>query len=47
MSSIIDYRDRNTCIIFGDGAGGVLLEAYEEWLGIQDAVMKADGSGRE
>ena len=47
MSSIIDYRDRNTCIIFGDGAGGVLLEANEEGLGIQDAVMKADGSGRE
>ena len=47
MSSIIDYRDRNTCIIFGDGAGGVLLEANEEGLGIQDSVMKADGSGRE
>ena len=47
MSSIIDYRDRNTCIIFGDGAGGVLLEANDEGLGIQDSVMKADGSGRE
>ena len=47
MSSIIDYRDRNTCIIFGDGAGGVLLEANEEGLGIQDSVMKADGSGRD
>lgn len=47
MSSIIDYRDRNTCIIFGDGAGGVLLEPNEEGLGIMDSVMKADGSGRE
>lgn len=47
MSSIIDYRDRNTCIIFGDGAGGVLLEPNEEGLGIIDSVMKSDGSGRE
>ena len=47
MSSIIDYRDRNTCIIFGDGAGGVLLEANEDGYGVIDSVMKADGSGRE
>jgi len=47
MSSIIDYRDRNTCIIFGDGAGGVLLEPNEEGYGVIDSVMKADGSGRE
>ena len=47
MSSIIDYTDRNTCIIFGDGAGGVLLEPNEEGYGIQDSVMKVDGAGRE
>ncbi|MCF8253322.1 MAG: ketoacyl-ACP synthase III [Bacteroidia bacterium] len=46
MSSIIDYTDRNTCIIFGDGAGAVLLEPNEEGLGIIDAVLKSDGSGR-
>jgi len=47
MSSIVDYTDRATCIIFGDGAGGVLLEPNEEGLGIQDSIMKVDGSGRE
>ncbi len=47
MSSIIDYKDRATCIIFGDGAGAVLLEANDEGYGIQDAVLKSDGSGRE
>lgn len=47
MSSIINYEDRATCIIFGDGFGGVLLEADDSGLGIQDAIMKADGSGRE
>jgi 3-oxoacyl-[acyl-carrier-protein] synthase III len=46
MSSIIDYTDRATCIIFGDGAGAVLLEANNEGLGIIDSVMKSDGSGR-
>lgn len=46
MSSIIDYTDRATCIIFGDGAGAVLLEPTEEDLGVQDFVMKADGAGR-
>lgn len=46
MSSIIDYTDRATCIIFGDGAGAVLLEPNEENLGVQDFVMKADGAGR-
>jgi len=45
MSSIIDYTDRATCIIFGDGAGAVLLEpsAYDD--GFQDAILKSDGSG--
>jgi len=46
MSSIIDYQDRTTCIIFGDGAGAVLLEPSEEY-GIIDSVMKADGSGAD
>jgi len=46
MSSIVDYTDRATCIIFGDGAGAVLLEPTEEDLGVQDFVMKADGAGR-
>ena len=47
MSSIIDYTDRATCIIFGDGAGAVLLEPNNEGLGFQDAILKSDGSGRE
>ena len=47
MSSIVDYTDRTTCIIFGDGAGVVLLEPNEEGLGIQDHILKTDGSGRE
>jgi 3-oxoacyl-[acyl-carrier-protein] synthase-3 len=46
MSSIIDYTDRTTCIIFGDGCGAVLLEPNEEGLGLQDAIMYSDGSGR-
>ena len=47
MSSIVDYADRATCIIFGDGAGAVLLEPTEDGLGIQDAILRTDGSGRE
>ena len=47
MSAIIDYTDRNTCIIFGDGGGCVLLEPTEEPLGIIDAKLHTDGSGRE
>jgi 3-oxoacyl-[acyl-carrier-protein] synthase-3 len=46
MSSIIDYTDRATCIIFGDGAGAVLLEPTTEDLGVKDFILKADGSGR-
>ena len=46
MSSIVDYEERTTCVIFGDGAGAVLLEPNEEGLGIQDAILKSDGSGR-
>ncbi len=47
MSSIIDYEDRTTCIIFGDGCGAVLLEPNEEGLGVQDFILRADGSGRQ
>ncbi len=47
MSSIIDYEDRTTCVIFGDGAGAVMLEPNEEGLGIQDFILRSDGSGRE
>lgn len=46
MSSIIDYTDRATCVIFGDGAGAVLLEANEEGNGLQDSLLRSDGSGR-
>jgi 3-oxoacyl-[acyl-carrier-protein] synthase-3 len=45
MSAIVDYTDRSTCIIFGDGAGAVLLEANDEGYGIQDSLLKSDGSG--
>ncbi len=47
MSSIIDYKDRATCIIFGDGAGAVMLEPNTNGFGVQDAILKSDGSGRE
>jgi 3-oxoacyl-[acyl-carrier-protein] synthase-3 len=47
MSSIIDYTDRATCIIFGDGAGAVLFEPNYEGLGIQDEYMRSDGIGRD
>ena len=47
MSSIVDYTERATCIIFGDGAGAVLLEPNKEGLGIQDAILKSDGAGIE
>ncbi|MDA9575516.1 ketoacyl-ACP synthase III [Flavobacteriaceae bacterium] len=47
MSSIINYKDRATCIIFGDGAGAVLFEPNDENLGLQDEYLRTDGSGRE
>lgn len=47
MSSIIDYTDRATCIIFGDGAGAVLFEPNYEGLGLQDEFLRSDGIGRE
>ena len=46
MSSIINYEDRTTCIIFGDGAGAVLLEPSTDENGIIDSILKSDGSGR-
>lgn len=46
MSSIIDYSDRATCIIFGDGAGAVLLEPNNDGFGILDCLLRTDGSGR-
>lgn len=47
MSSIIDYTDRTTCIIFGDGAGAALFEPNEEGLGLQDEYLRSDGVGRQ
>ncbi len=47
MSSIIDYTDRATCIIFGDGAGAVLFEPNREGLGYQDEYLRSDGIGRD
>lgn len=47
MTSIIDFEDRTTCVIFGDGAGAVLLEPNTEGLGVRDFILKSDGSGRE
>lgn len=46
MSSIIDYTDRATCVIFGDGAGAVLLEPTQEEIGLRDSILRSDGSGR-
>lgn len=46
MSSIINYEDRTTCIIFGDGGGAVLLEPNYEGLGVVDSILRSDGSGR-
>ncbi len=47
MSSIIDYEDRTTCIIFGDGCGAVMLEPTTDGMGIQDFILRSDGSGRQ
>lgn len=47
MSSIADYEDRTTCILFGDGAGAVLLEPDQEGHGLIDSVLKSDGAGEE
>lgn len=45
MSSIVNYQDRTTCIIFGDGCGAVLLEPNEEGNGVMDSILKSDGNG--
>lgn len=45
MSAILDYTDRTTCIIFGDGAGCVLLEPTEDEVGVIDSVLRSDGTG--
>lgn len=47
MSSIVDYSDRNTCVLFGDGAGAVLLEPNHEGYGVLDSILKTDGSGSQ
>jgi 3-oxoacyl-[acyl-carrier-protein] synthase-3 len=47
MSAIVNYKDRTTCILFGDGAGAVMLEPSTEPTGVLDAVLRADGSGRQ
>ncbi|MFN5911787.1 MAG: beta-ketoacyl-ACP synthase III [Bacteroidota bacterium] len=47
MSSIIDYQDRTTCVIFGDGSGAVLLEPNDEGFGVLDYILRSDGSGRQ
>ncbi len=47
MTSIVDYQDRTTCVIFGDGAGAVLLEPNTEGNGLMDFILHSDGSGRE
>src|SRR5215211_5890195 len=47
MSAIVDYSDRTTCIIFGDGAAGVLLEPNTEGYGVLDSILKSDGSGQQ
>lgn len=46
-SSFINYKDRATCIIFGDGAGAVLFEPNHEGLGLQDEILRSNGEGRE
>lgn len=45
MSAIVDYTDRSTCVLFGDGAGAVMLEPSSDGLGLQDFILKSDGSG--
>ena len=47
MSAIVDYTDRTTCVLFGDGAGAVLLEPDHEGFGVLDSLLKVDGSGKD
>lgn len=46
MSAIVDYQDRTTCVIFGDGCGAVMLEPTQDGTGVQDFILKSDGAGR-
>ena len=46
MSAIVDYTDRTTCVLFGDGAGAVMLQPSEEGFGVLDSIIKSDGSGQ-
>jgi len=46
MSSILDYTDRTTCVIFGDGGGAIMLEPNHDGFGLQDALLRGDGAGR-
>lgn len=45
MSAVVNYKDRNTCILFGDGCAAVLLEPNTEGLGVQNSILKSDGAG--
>jgi 3-oxoacyl-[acyl-carrier-protein] synthase-3 len=47
MSMMVDYTDRATCVLFGDGAGAILLEPTTEEVGVMDAILRVDGSGRQ
>ena len=47
MSAIVDYTDRNTCVLFGDGAGAILLEPNFEGYGVLDSILRSDGSGAQ
>ncbi|HLL96018.1 MAG TPA: beta-ketoacyl-ACP synthase 3, partial [Spirosoma sp.] len=47
MSAITDYTDRTTCVLFGDGAGAVLLEPNEDGYGVLDSIIRSDGSGQQ
>lgn len=47
MSAIVDYTDRNTCVLFGDGAGAILLEPNHEGFGVLDSILRSDGSGAQ
>ncbi|HHJ50126.1 MAG TPA: 3-oxoacyl-ACP synthase, partial [Phaeodactylibacter sp.] len=47
LSAVVDYTDRSTCILFGDGAGAVMLEPSEQPVGVLDYILKSDGSGRD
>ena len=47
MSSIVDFEDRNNCVLFGDGGGGVILEPTKNESGVLDSILHTDGSGHK